>query len=100
MFNKAAALPFVSFMLEAEFTVLRNDPPSALVAGSADQPWKLRGSGAVRVLDRHGFHAFNDLGYVLIATSFECEPDGDGTRLSTETRVQPADERAAKRFRP
>jgi hypothetical protein len=35
----------------------------------------------------------------MIATSFELEA-GDGTRLSTETRVQPTDGAAARAFRP
>jgi len=34
-------------------------------------------------------YAFARPGFVRIATSFELEAIGDGTRLSTETRVQP-----------
>ncbi len=99
-FNEAVAQSFVSFMIETEFTLLRNDPPSVLIAGSAEQPWKLRGDSAVPVNDRDGFRAFNDPGYVLIATSFECEPEANGTRFYTETRVQPTDNDAARKFRP
>ena len=44
--------------------------------------------------------AFAHPWFVLIATSFELEALGDGTRLSTETRVQPTDIAAARAFRP
>jgi hypothetical protein len=47
-----------------------------------------------------GLRVFARPGFVLMTTSFELEPLGDGTRLSTETRVQPTDAAAARAFRP
>jgi hypothetical protein len=91
---------FVEAFMERGYRELRVDPPWALVAGAAGQPWRLRGGKTADVVDLDGLRAFARRGFVLIATSFELEALGDGTRLSTETRVQPTDATAARAFRP
>jgi hypothetical protein len=91
---------FVEVFVERGYRELRFDPPWALVVGAAGQPWRLRGGETVDVVDLDGFRAVARPGFVLIATSFELEGLGDGTRLSTETRVQPTDAAAARAFRP
>jgi hypothetical protein len=91
---------FLEAFLARGYRALRTDPPRALVAGGASQPWRLRGGETADVEDLDGFRAFARPGFVLIAASFELEPLGDGTRLSTETRVQPTDAAAARAFRP
>ncbi len=85
---------------ERGYRELRVDPPLTLVAGAAGQPWRLRGGTTADVVDLDGFRAFARPGFVLIATSFELEALGEGTRLSTETRVQPTDPATARAFRP
>ena len=91
---------FIEAFLERGYRKLRVDPPWTLVAGAPAQPWRLRGGETAGVEDVEGFRAFARPGFVLIATSFELEGLGDGTRLSTETRVQPTDAAAARAFRP
>jgi hypothetical protein len=91
---------FVEAFLERGYRELRIDPPWALVAGAAGQPWRLRGGETTDVVDVDGFRAFPRPGFVLIATSFEIEERGDGAQLSTETRVQPTDAAAGRAFRP
>jgi hypothetical protein len=91
---------FIEAFMERGYRELRVDPPWTLVAGAAGQPWRLRGGGTADVVDLDGLRAFAHPGFVLIATSFELEALGDGTRLSTETRVQPTDAAAARAFRP
>ena len=91
---------FIEAFMEDGFRELRVDPPWTLVAGNAGQPWRLRGEESADVVDLDGFRAFARAGFVLTATSFELEALGDGTRLSTETRVQPTDAAAARAFRP
>jgi hypothetical protein len=91
---------FIEVFMERGYRQLRADPPWTLVAGNAGQPWRLRGGESADVVDLDGFRAFARPGFVLIATSFELEALGDGTRLSTETRVQPTDATAARAFRP
>lgn len=58
------------------------------------RPWTARG-GLLRVDD---FVAFDEPGYAKMALGFSAEPDGDGTRLATETRVFLTDDRSRKRF--
>jgi hypothetical protein len=91
---------FIEAFMERGYRELRVDPPWTLVAGAAGQPWRLRGGATAGVVDLDGFRAFARRGFVLIATSFELEGLRDGTRLSTETRVQPTDAAAARAFRP
>jgi hypothetical protein len=91
---------FVEAFLERGFRELRLDPPWTLVAGAATQSWRLRGGETADVVDLDGFRAFARRGFILIATSFELDALGDGTRLSSETRVQPTDAAAARAFRP
>ena len=91
---------FIEAFLERGYRDLRVDPPWTLVAGNAAQPWRPRGGANVDVVDLDGLRAFARRGFVLIATSFELEALGNGTRLSTETRVQPTDAAAARAFRP
>lgn len=92
---------FIEAFLDHGFRELRCNPPSTLVAGAAGQPWRLRGGESTDVGDLEGFRAFARPGFVLMATSFELDaPRGPGgTRLSTETRVQPTDAVAARAFR-
>jgi hypothetical protein len=91
---------FIEAFLEHGYRELRVDPPWTLVAGAAGKPWRPRGGETTDVVDVDGFRAFARPGFVLMATSFEIEELGDGTRLSTETRVQPTDDAAARAFRP
>jgi hypothetical protein len=91
---------FIEAFVGRGYRELRVDPPWTLVAGAAGQPWRLRGGETADVVDLDGLRAFARPRFVLIATSFELEALGDGTRLSTETRVQPTDAAAARAFRP
>lgn len=84
--------------MKGGFRELRVDPPHVLVAGAALQPWRLVRGEVADVRDIAGFCAFSEPGYVLAAISFELEPVDDRTLLSTETRVQPIDARAARAF--
>ncbi|GAC1355092.1 MAG: hypothetical protein NVSMB29_20340 [Candidatus Dormibacteria bacterium] len=91
---------FVATFQRGGFCALRVDAPRSLVLGAAGQPWRLRGGESVNVVDLAGFKAFARKGFVLMVMSFELETSGAGTRLTTETRVQPTDVSAARAFRP
>jgi hypothetical protein len=99
-FDGAGDRPIIESFLEAGFRELIVDPPRTLVVGVASQPWRLRGGEVADVVDLAGFRDFDEPGFVLIATSFELGPVAGGTRLATETRVQPTDARTARAFRP
>ena len=62
------------------------------------QPWRVIQGETAEVVDLAGFRGFRQPGFVLAAVSFELEPIGRGTRLSTETRVQPTDTNAGRAF--
>ena len=86
--------------LRGGFRELLADPARLLVAGAAIQPWRLVRGKVADVRDLAGFRAFDQPGFVMAAISFELEPAGAGTRLVTETRVQPTDSSAARAFLP
>ena len=92
--------PVVQVFMRGGFRELRAEPARLLVAGAAIQPWRLVRGRVADIRDLAGFRAFNQPGFVLAAISFELEPAGDGTRLATETRVQPTDRSAARAFQP
>jgi hypothetical protein len=92
--------PVIDLFIAGGFRKLRDDPPHALVAGAAIQPWRLIQGQAADVRDLAGFRAFDQPGFVRAVVSFELEPVDRGTRLSTETRVQPTDAGAARAFLP
>jgi hypothetical protein len=96
----ASYRPILDLFIAGGFRMLCDDPPHVLVAGAAMQPWRLVQGEMAEVRDLAGFRAFDRPGFVRAAVSFELEPGDSGTRLSTETRVQPTDVSAARAFLP
>jgi hypothetical protein len=80
----------------AGFVLLR-DSPEGLVYGGVGRFWTP--SGGLRRLDAAEFAAFEEPGYAKAAFSFELEPHGERTLLTTETRVLGTDEQARRRFK-
>jgi hypothetical protein len=78
--------------------VLGSDPARSVVAGGAMQPWKLTGGDDPPELDARQLRAFDEPGWVKAAFDFVLEPDGEGTRVSTETRISATDTRTRARF--
>jgi hypothetical protein len=83
---------------EGPVPVLGTNPGRSVVAGGAMQPWKLTGGDEPPALDAAQLRAFEQPGWVKAAFDFVLEPDGDGTRVSTETRVSATDPRTRTRF--
>lgn len=90
--------PVIDLFIAGGFRKLRDDPPREIIAGAAMQPWRVIQGEMADVGDLAGFRAFRLPGYVLAAVSFELERIDRGTRLSTETRVQPTDTHAGRAF--
>jgi hypothetical protein len=99
-FASRHAQPVVETFKRGGFRELRAEPGHLLIAGAAIQPWRLVGGRIADVRDLAGFRAFDEPGFVLAAISFELETTEQGTRLGTETRVQPTDPRAGRAFLP
>jgi hypothetical protein len=95
--------PVVEAFNARGFSTVVDDPPRQLAAAGAGQPWTPRGGAIVGLPDLGAVAAFDRPGFVLMAISFALEPlggtGGGRTRLTTETRVQPTDEAAGRRFR-
>ncbi|HEX2646661.1 MAG TPA: hypothetical protein VHO95_05510 [Candidatus Dormibacteraeota bacterium] len=98
--DRSASQPVLATFLSRGFRQLRANPPRLLVAGAAIQPWRLVKGEVADVHDLDGFRGFNRPGFVLAAIAFELEAAHGGTRLATETRVQPTDHRAGRAFLP
>jgi len=81
------------FLEQGPVPVLASDRPRSVVAGGVMQPWKLTGGAEAPVLDAAALRAFAEPGWVKCAVDFVLVPDGGGTRLSTETRVEATDRR-------
>ena len=80
----------------AGFVTLR-DGPDGIVAGGVGRFWTP--SGGLRRIDASEFGAFGEPGYAKGAFSFELEPRGGRTLLTTETRVLATDEPARRSFK-
>ena len=98
--GRVSRKPFIDLFIAGGFRMLVDDPPHVLVAGAAIQPWRLVNGEVADVSNLRGFRTFNRPGFVLAVLSFELEVVKRGTRLSTETRVQPTDSAAGRAFLP
>ena len=78
--------------------VLAEAAERAVVAGGVMQPWKLTGGEDPPALDAPALQAFAEPGWVKTGFDLVIEPDGSGTRLTTETRVTATDPRTRARF--
>ena len=83
---------------EGPVPVLATDPDRAVVAGGVLQPWKIAGGEDPPALDAAALRAFAEPGWVKTGFDLVIEPDGTGTRLTTETRVTATDPRTRARF--
>ena len=77
--------------------LLRAEPGREAVAGAVLRSWTLRPT-LRHPADVEQFTAFDEPGWVKVATDFRLVPDGSGTRLSTETRIRATDPGARRRF--
>jgi hypothetical protein len=73
------------------------DDPLAIVLGGVLAPWRPRG-GHLPVGSPAEFQAFATPGWVRVATAFTVEPEGTGSRVTTETRIAATDASARRRF--
>jgi hypothetical protein len=78
--------------------LLSSEPPRALVFGGALQAWRLTGGERPPDLDADGLRAWSERGWVKAAMDFRLTPLGNGTVLSSETRVLSTDDATRRRF--
>jgi hypothetical protein len=92
----SATLTILSGFERAGFVPMR-DGPEGLIYGGVGRFW--RPSGGLRRVEAPEFATFDEPGYAKAAFSFELEPQGERTLLTTETRVLGTDEAAKRSFR-
>jgi hypothetical protein len=78
--------------------LLSSDPPESVVFGGALQAWKLSGGQEPPSLDAAALPDFAEPGWVKAAMDFRLTPRGNGTELSSETRVLSTDNTTRRRF--
>ena len=79
------------------FVALGARPPNELALGAVGRFWTPSG-GRRRLADADAFRRFEEAGCAKAAWDFRLEPSGDGTLLSTETRVYCLDAKSRRRF--
>ena len=78
--------------------LLSSEPPRSVVFGGALQAWRLTGGELPPALDAAELRAWSEPGWVKAVMDFRLTPCGDGTELSSETRVVSTDEDTRRRF--
>ncbi len=78
--------------------VLASEREREVVVGLIGRFWKLRGGARVAVESRDQFIAFDTPGFAVSTLSFHIEPDGDGSRVTTITRVRTTDPESRRAF--
>jgi hypothetical protein len=91
--------PLLGLAVDVVFGVLGDEPGDEVAIGMIGQPWKLAGGESYRFAQPEEFTSFAEAGYVKAAMNFRFEPDGAGTKLTTETRVLATDSASRRRFR-
>jgi hypothetical protein len=83
-------------MIKVGFTLLRERPGKEVVVGAIGRFWSPFGNKPVVGED---FSAFTEPGYAKAALNFTVAADGEGSRITTETRIAGTDAAAARKFR-
>jgi hypothetical protein len=72
--------------------------PDEMVLGAVGRFWRPRGGGLVSLADADQFARFAEPGFAKAVVNFRTAATGQGTLLSTETRVLATDERTRRVF--
>jgi hypothetical protein len=78
--------------------LLSSKRPDSVVYGGALQAWRLTGGKQPPSLGADGLREFSEPGWVKAAMDFRLTPRGNGTELSSETRVVSTDDGTRRRF--
>ena len=90
-------LGIVADMMVLGWGLLAHTPCRSIVMGAATRPWTR--NVTFRTIPSHEFAAFAEPDYIKIVWTLEADPIGpERTRFRTETRVEPTDEAARRKF--
>jgi hypothetical protein len=91
--------PLLDQMMGTGFKVLVRYPPNEGVLGVVGKFWKVRALGEMRDFgEPKDFYDFREPGYTKAVMNFHVWPEGQGSTLSTETRVLATDEATRRKF--
>jgi hypothetical protein len=88
--------PLLGEMQKIGFMPLGEKPSEEIVVGAIGRFWSPLGNKPVVVED---FAAFTEPGYAKAVLNFAVQADGEGSRITTETRVTGTDTAAKRKFR-
>jgi hypothetical protein len=92
--------PVLDQFLRAGFAVLGERPARELVAGAVGRFWSpASNQPRTEVRTRDDFVRFSSPGFVKAAMNFLVTAEGQGSRITTETRIAATDVTARARFR-
>lgn len=87
------------FTEKSAFVLLGKTKNEELVFGLIGRFWDVVNTDLTKISDPEEFKAFDKPEYGKAVMNLYLEPNGDGTRLSTETRVYFQDEKYLRRFK-
>ncbi len=98
--RRSAGIPILDAMQQQGFALLGERPGEEGVLGTAGRFWSLDARSTMRALGgAEEFVAFAEPGYAKAAMDLRVSPEGDGSRVTTETRIAGTDTDATKLFR-
>ena len=97
---RTARLPILDAMQRQGFTLLGERPGEEGVLGIVGRFWSFDAMSTLRPIGGAGdFVAFAEPGYAKAAMDLRVLPDGDGSRVTTETRIAGTDDDATRKFK-
>jgi hypothetical protein len=88
--------PLLGEMVKVGFVPLGERPGAEVALGAIGRFWSPTRNRPVPAPD---FAGFSEPGYAKAAMNFTVTPEGDGTRITTETRIAGTDAEATRKFR-
>jgi hypothetical protein len=82
-----SSAPVLGRLLEVGFVQLGERPGAEIAVGAVGRFWRPAGNRPVTVPTRDEFLSFSEPGYAKAVMAFLVRPEGDGSRLVTETRI-------------
>jgi hypothetical protein len=90
--------PILDVVEHGGFLVLDVDEEREIVAGVVGRFWRPVANDTVRLPCASAFLAFDEPGYAKAAVNFRLEDEGEGCRVTTETRILATDAESRRSF--
>jgi hypothetical protein len=92
--------PVIEAFLRNGFLLLGERPGAEIVVGAVGRFWQVSGAQGVRPMGSPAaFGSFDEPGWAKAVTGFVVRPEGECSRVITETRIAGTDAGATRKFR-